>query len=146
MSAIRKMEYLKREEKTHCESGTYQVVLNSQESKSYMEHSKMAKKCILEVIENEGILLKTSFLNSMNGEACYVQINKTRPGIRTSTHLIIIPQFTDESEMIQAITLAHELGHFYVYQTLEETKDRFLWLKIKASNYYNECLPWRRAE
>ncbi|MBR7817956.1 MULTISPECIES: hypothetical protein [Bacillus] len=98
-----------------------------------------AKHRILNRITREGIRVRSSFSRSFTGQYAYCLGDDKIPTIE-------IPQFTDFSSLIQAFSLAHELGHHYVYQNNSEKKGRLLNSGMSITTYWNEKLAWRETE
>lgn len=116
------------------------------ESESYNHYGSEAKEKMQQLIKQEGIILKSSFEHSINRTASYEQSVVIKPQKKKEIyHSIIVPTFTDDSEIEQAITLAHELGHYYVFKEASKTKLSFLTAGLNITTYINEKFAWKKA-
>ncbi|KXZ13298.1 hypothetical protein [Bacillus atrophaeus] len=106
-----------------------QVILSDEE----------AKDRILNRISSEGIRIRPSFSKSATGQYAYCLGEDKIPTIE-------VPQFTDFDNLIQAFSLAHELGHHYVHQRTSGKKARLINSGMSFTTYWNEKLAWREAE
>ncbi|MEK5393992.1 hypothetical protein NSQ59_27210 [Margalitia sp. FSL K6-0131] len=116
------------------------------EKESYKQYGKVSKEKVIQLIYKEGISIKRSFEYSVKKTWAYQRITVLNTHKVKIHHTIIIPTFTDDSDIEQAITLAHELGHYYVYQNAGNTKMSFLDAGFKITTYINEKLAWKKAK
>ncbi len=102
------------------------------------------KNELLKIIESEGIKViksyeysfqkNASFNYSINGQGEWIEKN------------IILPKFTDDNDLMQSMIIAHELGHYYVYDKAGKWQRKFLSDANIYSKYYNEQKAWNEAE
>lgn len=119
---------------------------NSNEEKDYQlkMYGKRAKEKILQLIGKEGIVIKNSFDHAINGTYTYQRV--TNMDNKESSHTILVPTYTDLTDLEQSIYLAHELGHYYVYKNSRDFKVSFLNSDFNTAKYINEKLAWKKAK
>ena len=106
----------------------------------YKEHGKDALQKIIKRIESENISIVQSFKYSIDNQASYIRDH-------SGGHTIIYPQFTDSSDMMVAISLAHELGHYYLAShTMSLIKQAVISSKNAWCVYKEEQWAWNEAE
>ncbi|WP_121605965.1 hypothetical protein [Virgibacillus sp. Bac332] len=104
-----------------------------------------AKAKMEELIKKEGITLKTSYEISFDKSAsiaCKIE------NLEMNNVSIILPKLTDKTDMQIAITMAHELGHYYAFNKAKKWKRRYLY-EGNSNNYikyYFEKLAWKEAK
>lgn len=120
---------------------------NMIETESYKQHGKRSKEKILEIIKNEGINIKSSFDYSVQHSSSYHQwIRVVRNHEEETYHTVTIPTFTDDSDVEQAIILAYELGHYFVWKSSSKIKRSVLYTGLNTSDYINDKLTWKKAK
>lgn len=115
------------------------------ENDAYKQFGKESKDKIIKLIEQKNIKLVTSFDYSIKKQASYQQI-EIYGHHKEVHHSIIIPKFTDDSEVQQAITLAHELGHYYILNESSPFKKELYSVDSFVTTYFSELAAWKKAK
>lgn len=102
------------------------------------------KNELIEIIKKEQIDIEYSYEFSFNNTAGF-QFRFNNDG-SFDKKTIILPKFTDDDDLEQAIKIAHELGHYYVYQKSSKFKNNVLVDKNLFIKYFNERTAWKEAE
>lgn len=106
------------------------------------EEIKSPKERILNLMLGEGIEVEESFSFSLNQPATggYLKGMYDLEG-EQHPHILIVPQFTDLNEKVQAIDLAYLWGHHLLL------KDKPWWLEIfHPDSYLVKKLAWKKAK
>lgn len=117
------------------------------EDEEYEKFGKETFNKIVEIIKKENIKIINSYEYAIKMSAAYVQDSRyTSPSKKTVSHTILLPAFTDDSYLEQAIVAAHELGHYYVFSKSKKIKSYLLNTESSISTYMNEYLAWKEAK
>lgn len=117
---------------------------------------KELKKAILTIIEQEGIEIEESVAHSFRSlyqikTELLINYENKIVGKRT---IITVPKYTKHNDIEQAIYLAHELGHHFLYKWSDSSgnipwltpwKAKFLASKQPHILYEHEKLAWNKA-
>ena len=127
-----------------------QVIGNSDLGyESYDVLGREALEKVKKLISDEGITLKEGFSDSVLDRSSYIKLKKLTKNGYEKSNIISYPKFTDKSDMIIAITLAHELGHHFIHRD-KESKSKLKKIIIDSNIpllvYQEEKWAWKEAE
>src|SRR5699024_4642109 len=99
---------------------------------------------LLEIIRTEKIeIRKKQELSYTNNATIHIDFDSYRNMVSKT---IFIPAKTNVDNIDKAITIAHELGHYFGYKNVSRMKLAVLHKNNKLSIYMNEKLAWKEAE
>lgn len=112
------------------------------EQKEYTKHELMNQ--LLAIVQEEEIQIKRKKEFSFtNNAAVSIDFNYRQ---QMTNKTIFLPAETDADDIEQAISIAHELGHYFSYKNSTGLKLSLLQSNNIFAKYMNERLAWKEAE